>query len=106
MIWVKNAFAIEQKKTNELTDRERAVLEKLAGRINRHGMTLPAVVFLESVKPLGFVAGQAMVFFRPFVSAFFDTAEYDLLASMLEDRNTIEILLNRIEALGQKAAEQ
>ncbi len=104
MSWLKNAFEIERKKRDDLTEEELAVLEKLAARINRYGMTLPAIVLLESARPLGLVAGQVMVFFRPFISAFFNTAEYDLLASMLEHPNTIEILLSRIEALEQSTA--
>lgn len=101
MNWFKKAFQIKQKKPEELAEKERAVLEKLAVKVHQRGISVPAIIFLESVKPLSFMAGQVMIFFRPFISAFFKTEEYDLLSSMLEDRNTIEILLNRIEALEQ-----
>ncbi len=100
---LKNAFEIKQTKPDELGEKEQAILEKLARKINKYGMALPAIIFLESVKPLSFVAGQVMVFFKPFISAFFNTREYDLLASMLEDRNAIEALLKKIEALEQNA---
>ena len=98
MSWLKKAFEIKQTAPDKLSEEELAVLEKLAKKISRHGMALPAIIFLESVKPLSFVAGQVMVFFKPFISAFFNTKEYDLFTTMLEDRNTVDILLSRIEA--------
>ena len=101
MSWLKNAFEIKQTAPEDLGEKELALLEKLAKRIGQYRMALPAIIFLESIKPLSFVASQAMVFFKPFISAFFNTKEYDLLASMLEDRNTVDILLGRIEALEQ-----
>ncbi len=101
MSWLKNAFEIKQTAPEELGAEELALLEKLAKRIGQYRMALPAIIFLESIKPLSFVASQAMVFFKPFISAFFNTREYDLLAAMLEDRNTLDILLSRIEALEQ-----
>jgi hypothetical protein len=103
MNWFQKAFEIKDIKPEGLTEKERAVLEKLAVQVHQRGMGAPAIIFLESVKPLGFMAGQVMVFFRPFISAFFKTQEYDLLSDMLEERNTVEMLLNRIEALEQKA---
>ena len=106
MNWFKKAFYIERKKPGELGEKENAVLDKLASKVHQRGMGVPAIIFLESVKPLSFMAGQVMVFFKPFISAFFKTEEYDLLSTMLEDRNTVEILLSRIETLEQHNRER
>ena len=52
-------------------------------------MTVPAVLFLESVKPLNFVGSQAMVFFAPFVHALFEVRQWDLIQQALEKRETL-----------------
>lgn len=98
MSWLKNAFAVKGEKPREYTEEECAVINKLAGKVHYYRMSVPAIIFLESSQPLNFVASQVMVFFKPFISAFFNTREYDLLQTMLEDRNTIEFLLKTIES--------
>ena len=105
MSWIKNAFAIKSTDPKDFTPAEHALLEKLADKVYQRGMALPAILFLETVQPLNFVASQVMVFFKPFISAFFSTKEYDLLSSLLEDRNTIELLLRKIEILEQNKTE-
>jgi len=77
---------------------EDAVLEKLAKKVVEWKMSVPAILALESVKPLNFIGSQAMVFFEPIVQAVFNIKDYDTLRGALEKRETIEILLLKIEA--------
>ena len=77
---------------------EDAVLEKLAKKVVEWKMSVPAILALESVKPLNFIGSQAMVFFEPIVQAVFNIKDYDTLRVALEKRETIEILLLKIEA--------
>ncbi|MFZ1684594.1 MAG: hypothetical protein WAU88_10750 [Candidatus Zixiibacteriota bacterium] len=79
-------------------DEENRVLDKLAGKVVEKGMTVPAIIFLESVKPLNFIGSQAMVFFEPMVQTLFNTHDYDIVRQALEKRETIENLLLKIEA--------
>jgi hypothetical protein len=97
--WLKNAFDLNKEKPRPFTPAEQAIIDKLARKVHRHGMAIPAILFLESVKPLNFVASQVMVFFQPFVNAILDTKEYELFAGMLEERSTIERLLHKIESV-------
>ena len=60
-------------------------------------MTVPAILFLESVKPLSFVGSQALYFFEPMVRALFTVPEYERFAALLERRDTLEALLVKIE---------
>jgi hypothetical protein len=80
-----------------LPEEEEAVLVKLAGKVVDRGMTVPAILFLESVKPLNFIGSQTMVFFEPIVQTVFNFKDYDNLRSALEKRESIEILILRIE---------
>ena len=60
-------------------------------------MTVPAILFLESVKPLSFLGSQALYFFEPMVRALFTVPEYDRFAALMERRENIEVLLLKIE---------
>ena len=59
---------------------------------------IPAIFFLESVKPLSFVGSQALHFFEPMVNAFFQVRDYERFAVMMERRENLEALLVKIEA--------
>lgn len=90
----KHAFATEGVK---LEDCDTALIEKLAEFVVRRNMAVPAIMFLDSVRPLNFVGSQAMVFFKPILSRFFTRDEYDKLATILEKREVIDLLIREIE---------
>jgi hypothetical protein len=79
------------------TPEDEAILDRLAVRVVAMRMTVPAILFLESMKPLSFVGSQAMYFFEPMVRAFFSVPEYERFALLLERRETMEALLVKIE---------
>lgn len=82
-----------------LSAEERAFLDELADGIAIRRLTPAALFFLESMKPLGFLGSQAMVFFRPLVQVVWSSPQkYDLAARLLERRGAIELLLRRLEA--------
>ncbi len=85
---------------------EDAVLDKVAHKVVEKQMAVPAIVFLESVKPLNFIGSQAMVFFEPIVQALFNFKDYDTFRQALEKRQSIEILLQKIERYDAVAHER
>ena len=89
----------------ELAPEDKALIDGLAGRVVRMGMVVPAILFLESSKPLSFLGSQAMVFFEPFVKTFFTADGYTRLSRLMEDRANVEVLIQRIEALEAEAQE-
>ncbi len=90
----KHAFATEGVK---LEDCDTNLIRKLADYVVKRNMSMPAIMFLESVRPLNFVGSQAMVYFKPIISRFFTSAEYDKLANILEKREVVDLLINEIE---------
>lgn len=80
-----------------LTDEDRALLDRVAARVVELRMEVPAVLTLESGRPLTLLAGQAMLFFQPFVQAMFRLGEYQRFAALIERRETVEELVRRIE---------
>lgn len=69
----------------------------MAERVVALRMTVPAILTLESVKPLSFVGSQALYFFEPMVRAFFAVPDYERFAALVERRDTLEALLVKIE---------
>lgn len=86
-----------------LTDQEAEILRKVAAKVVEWKMTVPAIIFLESVKPLNYIGAQAMVFFEPFVQTLFNFKDYDTFRELMERRESIERLLLKIEELDAEA---
>lgn len=82
---------------SSLPEEENAILTKLAKKVVDKGMSVPAILFLESVKPLNFIGSQVLVFFEPIVQTVFNFKDYDTFRTALEKRETIEIIILKIE---------
>ena len=78
-------------------DEQQDLLEKLAQWIVRRNLTTPAILFLETGKPLNFLGSQLLIAFSPFVQAFFKGEKYHKLALILEKDENVELLLQLIE---------
>lgn len=79
---------------------------RLADKVVGLGFALPAMLFLETMRPMNFIGSQVMIFFAPMVKAFFTAREYDLLQQALERRETIGYLTDLIEARDEAAREK
>ena len=76
---------------------QRALLEKVATWIVRRGLTTPAILFLETGKPLNFLGSQLLIGFGPFIQAIFKGDEYQKFALILEKDANVELLIELIE---------
>jgi hypothetical protein len=92
--------------SNELTPEEAELMAKIAAKVIQWQMAIPAIMFLESMKPLNWIGSQAMVFFEPFVSAIFNVRQYNIFRGMMERRENMERLLQKIEELDAIAQEK
>ena len=77
----------------------RVMITQLAEKITSHGMSTPAIFFLEMVKYVSFLGSQLMVFFGPIITVFVEGHQYYEIAELLEDRENVEFLLTEIERL-------
>lgn len=82
---------------------EAELMRRLAAKVVEWQMTVPAILFLESVKPLNYIGAQAMVFFEPIVQTVFNLKDYDTMRIMMEKRENVELLLLKIEELDAEA---
>jgi len=75
------------------------LVERIAQRVVDTGMGMMAIVLLESLKPLSFIGSSMLVFARPIFNVFLDSEAYDRFIELVEDRNNIDRLVDRIEQL-------
>ncbi len=84
-------------------EERKKIAEKIAKRVVEMKLSTIAIVFLESSKPLSYVGSQLMVFFNPIVGAFLPSTEfYDKLTAFFEDRENIELLIQKIEEIEER----
>lgn len=81
-----------------LDDADRALLERVAQRIAELRLEVPAILTIESARPMSLVASTVMVFFEPFVQALFRLRDYQRFAALIQRRDALEVLASRIEA--------
>lgn len=87
----------------QLSPEDLELLDRLAARVVELHMEVPAILTLESGKPLSVLAGQAMIFFEPFVQSMFSFPDYRRYAALIERREAIEALILRIEQHGERS---
>ena len=87
----------------QISPEDLELLDRLAARVVELHMEVPAILTLESGKPLSVLAGQAMIFFEPFVQSLFSFPDYRRYAALIERREAIEALIVRIEQHGERA---
>ncbi len=76
---------------------DRALLERVARRTVDLHLEVPALLALESLRPLSFAASQALLFFEPFAQALLGIRDYRRFAQLVERRETLEELATMIE---------
>ena len=79
------------------------LLDRLAARVVELRLEVPAILTIESGKPLSLIAGQAMLFLEPLVQSLFRLSDYRRYAALIERREALEELVRRIEAHAEAA---
>lgn len=77
---------------------------KIARKVVERDLTVPAIMFLETIKPVSFLGSQMLVFANPVISLIVQTGEYYRFVRMIEDRENIEKLTVAIEEENAEAS--
>jgi hypothetical protein len=80
-------------------ERRDQMLDELARRVVRRRLETPAIFFLEMNKPLTSLASTAITFSQPTLGAFFGFQRMAEWAALLDERENVERLIQRIEGL-------
>ncbi len=78
---------------------EEAAIEEIAQRVVRDGMGTAAILFLESSKPISFLAGQAALVATPIIGSFIEPMRLERYVDLFSNRDFVERLIQRIEDL-------
>ncbi|MFH1844170.1 MAG: hypothetical protein ABIF77_13265 [bacterium] len=93
------ATGCREPRPDTLTAADDALLRDLARKIQAKGMSAPAVLWLESLRPVSFLGSQAMHFLNPFVQMLVSSEVFPRLAGLFEERAHLERLLRHIEVM-------
>lgn len=72
-------------------------LKNVADQVVKRSLTPLAILYLESHKPLSFAFSQLMHVATPFASIFINTASLERFATIMQERENVEILIQLIE---------
>lgn len=86
-------MALEEQRRQDLIDR-------LARRAAQMHLAAPAILFLEMHKPLAFLGAQIVWLAQPFLCLWWKPGDVHDVACLLEDRASVEALIERLEAVG------
>ena len=92
-------------RTEDNETREPILLDIIARRIVERGLSAPAIIFLESTKPLNVVGCQALNFLEPLIQSLFRIKQYNEFIQLMENRSNVEELILRIEKLEEENKE-
>jgi hypothetical protein len=85
-------------------ERRDEIIDYLAQNVIRRKLQTPAIFFLELNKPMSTVASNMITFAQPSLGAFFGFRRMAEWAALLNERENVEMLIQRIESLSSRSA--
>jgi len=83
-------------------DRRDQLVEDLARRLDSWRLTTPAIAFLETHRPLNFIASQTLLALQPLLMLFLGDVSIEEYATLLEDSDSVQRVICRLEELRQQ----
>ena len=97
--WWDHAFAVSPP-DQAITEADHALALKVAAFVVGRKLAVPAIMMLETGRPLNYIGSQFLVFVSPFISIIFsNTREFEQFTLFLEKRESIPCLIHHIETL-------
>ena len=93
---LRHAFAVETPESGQFDEAERELASRMASFIVRRRMTAPAIMLLETARPLNFLGSQFLAFVAPFATMLFSPDEYDHFVRFLEKRASVDFIIDLI----------
>jgi len=92
---VAHAFALRGE-SDELEERDRILLDRVARGIADRGLASPAIFLVESLAPLSFLGSQLVHALTPVLEAVASPHDIEQLARLLERREVSSLLVERL----------
>jgi len=81
------------------TTHQEQLIDSLACRLDDWRLTTPAIAFLETHKPLSFIASQTLLVFQPLLTLFLGDVSLEDYVMLLEDKSNVDRIIFRLEEL-------
>ena len=101
---LKHAFAVEKKEAVQVDEKTEETINRICREVVRRQMVVPALMLLEMSRPLNYLGSQALHFFQPFASVLVDSSAWGRFAAFLEQRGSVEFMIQRLEDLNAENA--
>jgi len=99
---LKHAFGIGKSEPFSPNKKEEAAVEKVCNEIVKRHVTLPAIVMLETFRPLNYLGSQLMHFFHPIISSILTIDGYSDFTTLLEKRESVDYIINKLKSIDDK----
>ena len=73
------------------------LIDNLARKVVKHGMSAPAILFLEMHKPFAFLASQTLILGSGFLAPLVGVQNVQEYSKLIESRDNVELLIRKIE---------
>lgn len=85
------------------SQQEHEAIDEFLQFIVRFGLTVPAILALETLHPLSRMGSQLMHILTPSVGVFLSPSHWTALANLLDEPGGLEYLLSRLESFDRQA---
>lgn len=92
---LRHAFAVSD--GPELSGEDIDFLDRLADKIRRRGMAVPASFFFHHCTPLNYVGSQTLVVLEPFIGPFVKPEDYERIVRILANRDGLRLFVDKLE---------
>ena len=102
---IKHAFALGEKENFTPNEKQIQVVDRVCREVVKRQLAMPAILLLETFRPLNYIGSQVMHFFQPIISAVLPADGYTDFTELLEQRGSVDYFCERIreiEAEGKK----
>ena len=106
LAWLGHAFQVEPERDSAMERNAEELLRRLAKEVVARHMSAPALLLLESLRPVSPVGAQVMHVIAPLYKAVFESESFDNLSELLNDRRNLERLIREIECLEREDSER
>ena len=104
---IKHAFALGKKEDFTPNEKQIQVVDRVCREVVKRQLAMPAILLLETFRPLNYIGSQVMHFFQPIISSVLSIDGYTDFTELLEQRGSVDYICERIKGIeveGQKSS--
>ena len=96
---IKHAFALGEKENFTPNEKQIQVVDRVCREVVKRQLAMPAILLLETFRPLNYIGSQIMHFFQPIISAVLPADGYTDFTELLEQRGSVDYFCERIREI-------